>query len=127
MDDLSYLQSAMPAKREGWSQFLSEMLLSDSLEIGVSYEESLSFLLPQYRSRMRSTEIDISDTLGLNTLIKCLAAFEDNAKVIVFPLKNSFISGSCFIVGDEIIGCAFIKRGHSRSKEGLWIEGKKLC
>lgn len=127
MDDLSYLLSAMPAKREDWSQSLSEILLSDSLEIGVSYDKSLSLLLPKYRSRMRSTEIDISDTVGLNALIKFLAALEDDAKLIVFPLKSRVMSGDCFIVGDEIIGCAFIKRGHGRSKEGLWIEGKKLC
>lgn len=61
MDDLSYLLSAMPASRDVWTQCLNEIFLSDSLEIGVSYDESLSLLLSKYRSRKRSTEIDISD------------------------------------------------------------------
>lgn len=53
MDDLSYPLSAMPASRDVWTQGLSEIFLSDSLEIGVSYDESLSLLLSKYRSRKR--------------------------------------------------------------------------
>lgn len=127
MGDLRYLLSAMPASRDVWTQCLSEIFLSDSLEIGVSYNESLSLLLSKYRSRKRSTEIDISDPLGLDALIKRLAALKDNTKIIVFPLKKSVMSGHCFVIDDEIIGCAFIKRGRACSQEGLWIEGKKLC
>ncbi len=116
MGDLSYLLSAMPASRNVWTQCLNEIFLSDSLEIGVSYVESLSLLLSKYRSRKRSTEIDISAPLGLDALIKRLAALKDNTKIIVFPLKNSVMSGDCFVIDDKIIGCAFIKRGRACSQ-----------
>ncbi|WP_158781960.1 hypothetical protein [Pantoea sp. BAV 3049] len=126
MNHLGYLKSALPKKRERWSQDLNKILMSDSLKIGIPYDEDLNLLLLKYKKRSLSNESFGSDIFGLNALIKNLSSCSGNHKAKIYPLKNDFFSGECVIMENEIIGCAFIKRGRSSSKEGLWINGNKI-
>lgn len=126
MSYLNYLRSALPDKKEGWTRGLNEILMSNSLKIGIPYDENLNLLLFKYKRRSVLSGDGESEMFGINDLIKRLSSCADEHKAKVCPLRNNSFSGECVIMNDKIIGCAFIKRGRSCSKEGLWVDGNKI-
>lgn len=98
--------------------------MSNSLQVGKPYNESLSFLWVKYERRMAFNKWHGKKVVGLADLLKKRSLYSESQKVKVYPMKDDHFSGECVIVDDKIIGCAFIERGGSFSKKGLWIDGK---
>ncbi|RRW72513.1 hypothetical protein EGJ48_11045 [Pantoea dispersa] len=126
MKHLSYLKSIFPKKREEWTRYLNGMLMSDSLIIGNPYDEDLNLLLLKYKKRNYINKEHGEEVLGLNDLVVKINSCLGDIKATVYPLKNDVYSGDCIVLKNEIIGCAFIKRGRSSYKKGLWMNGSKI-
>lgn len=126
MNHLKYLRSILPFEGDKWSQWLDGILISNSVQIGTPYDEDLNLLLSKYKKRVIFSKNLAADTFGLNELVHKLSSYSSDHKLTVYPMENEFFTGECVIVHDEIIGCTFIKRGHSVSKKGLWVYGSKV-
>ncbi|MDE8555282.1 hypothetical protein [Pantoea vagans] len=127
MKYIAYLRNSLREPKERWSQSLKEILISDSLNCGTPYDETIKFLLFKYKSRSLLCKKNKSMAIGLDDLINSLLSYSENKKAKVYPLRNDLFSGDCITIDDKVIGCALIKRGLSSSKKGLWMNGDKIA
>lgn len=126
MEYVKYLSARLPKKECDWLVILNEILMSNSLQISQPYDEHLSLLLLKYKKRMTLSQLCENRAIGLEELISKLSLYPDSQKAIIYPMGNKLFTGECVVINEEVVGCAFINRGRSSFKEGLWVDGRKI-
>lgn len=130
MKNMKKLNSILLRKNsESWSMDLKKILDSDNIQLGNPYNEKSNYLLTKYKKRMGlyNENDGHNHIFGLIDLVKKLSLLSGDENLEVYPMQNDLFIGECILKENEMIGCAFIKRGRSYSKNGLWIEGNKIC
>ncbi|UFH49885.1 hypothetical protein [Pseudomonas sp. KNUC1026] len=126
MDYLKHLNTVLSAGGDSKFPGLKSILMSGKTQAGAPHDEAIAFLLSTYQRRMISLAGSEDQPLGLVELVENLSSISNSERATVLPLKDDSLSGECVIVNNELVGCAFVKRGVLYLNRGLWIDGKRI-
>jgi len=126
VESIKYLLSLLAEKTEVWEVHLKEILMSNSVQASDSYNENINLLLLKFKRRIKINQEYTNEIVGGSHFIERIPLCSDNQVAKVYSLKNNIFSGECIIVNNEIIGCAFIKRGALLLKKAFGLTEGKL-